>query len=128
MYLRRSQSRAEAAKLVARGDVQVLHVLKTVAQVAQERVVQVLQHTPLSNDIPYTLRPNHLILPDVLERERQACVFSLHYADLAKRALAHHAQQTEVIEVDLVGEDYGLAIGVAHLYWTANRSSVGGGC
>ena len=34
---------------------QIFNVLKAVAQIAQERVVQVLQHAPLPDDIPNAL-------------------------------------------------------------------------
>ena len=74
-----------------------------------------LQHPPLAYDVPHALRPYHLIFPDIFQRKRQARVLSLHYSDFAKGTLADNAQQAEVVEIHLVGEDDGLAIGVAHL-------------
>lgn len=38
-------------------DVQVLNVLKAVAQVAEERVVEMFQHAPFPDNVAYTLRP-----------------------------------------------------------------------
>lgn len=37
-------------------DVHVFDILETVAQITKERVVQMLEHPSLTNDIPYTLR------------------------------------------------------------------------
>ena len=48
-----------------------------------------------------------LILAYVLEGECEARVFALDDAHLAKRALADDAQQPEVVQIDLVGEDHG---------------------
>ena len=73
------------------------------------------QHPSLTYDIPHAFRPHHLLLADIFEGERQARVLALHDADLPKRTLADNSQQAEVVEVNLVGEDNGLAIGVAHL-------------
>lgn len=42
---------------IGRG-VHVLNILKAVSQVAQERVIQVFQHSPLSNNVSDTLRPD----------------------------------------------------------------------
>lgn len=36
-------------------DVQVLDVLEAITQVAEERVVEMLEHPSLPNDIPYAL-------------------------------------------------------------------------
>ena len=38
---------------------QILNVLKAVAQVAKEGMIEVFQHPPLPNDVPYALRPYH---------------------------------------------------------------------
>ena len=38
---------------------QIFNVLKAVAQVAKEGMIEVFQHPPLSDDIPYTLGPYH---------------------------------------------------------------------
>jgi hypothetical protein len=77
------------------------------------------------------------ILADVLERKLVAVVLALDNPHLAKRAFAHDAQQADVVEVycrqlrlawplpvggrrvagggrTLVGEDDGLAVGIAH--------------
>ena len=40
------------------------------------------------------------VLADVLEGKREAGVFALDDADLAKRALADDTEQAEVVEVD----------------------------
>jgi hypothetical protein len=78
----------------------------------------VFEHSPLTDDVAYTLgaydchttsaRPEGVevrarftfILADILERKLVAIVLALHYAHLAKCALAHHSQQSEVVEVD----------------------------
>lgn len=41
-----------------------------------------------------------LILAYVFQRERQAGIFTLHDPHLSKSALSHHAQQSEMVEVD----------------------------
>lgn len=38
---------------------QVLNVLKAVPQVAKEGMIEVFQHPPLPDDVPYALRPDH---------------------------------------------------------------------
>jgi hypothetical protein len=37
-------------------DVHILDILETVAQVAKERVVQMLEHSAFANNVPHTLR------------------------------------------------------------------------
>ena len=73
------------------------------------------QHAAFANDVAHALRSYHLILAYIFERKRQACVLALHDAHFAKRALADDTKEAEVVEVDLIGEDDGLAIGIAHL-------------
>lgn len=91
--------------------------MEAVPQVAQERMIQVFQHPSLSYDVPHALAPHHLIFPDIFERERQTRVLALHYPHFAESPLADDSEKTEVIEVDFIGEDNGLAIGIAHLRW-----------
>lgn len=43
------------------GAVQVFDILKAVPQIAEERMVQVLEHPPLPDDIPHALRPHHYV-------------------------------------------------------------------
>lgn len=74
-----------------------------------------LKHPPLPYDIPYAFRAYHLIFSDVLEGKREARIFAFDYPNLAKGPFAHDSKQTEVIEVDLVGENDGLCIRIAHL-------------
>lgn len=74
-----------------------------------------LEHPPLAYNVPHAFRPYHLILPDVFQGKGQARVLAFHNPDFTKRALADHPQQAEVVEVDLIGVDNRLAIGVAHL-------------
>ena len=38
---------------------QIFNVLKAVAQVAKEGMIEVFQHPPLPDDISYALRPYH---------------------------------------------------------------------
>jgi hypothetical protein len=105
-------------------DVQVLDVLEAVAQVAEERVVQVLEHAALTDDVADALGPYDcdtalasgpwawrtlavaaaherltFILSYVLERECEARILALHDAHLSEGALADDAQQAEVVEV-----------------------------
>lgn len=40
-------------------DVQVLDILETVSQIAQERVIELLEHASLSDDIPDTFRSDN---------------------------------------------------------------------
>ena len=40
-------------------DAHIFNVLETVSQIAKERMVQVLEHPPFTDDIPYAFRPNH---------------------------------------------------------------------
>lgn len=40
-------------------DAHIFYILEAVSQVAQEWVIQVLEHSPFTDDIPYTFRPNH---------------------------------------------------------------------
>ena len=106
-------------------NVEVLDVLEAVAQIAQEGVVEVLEHAALADDIADALGPydcdtasvwgrgtgvgpeSTFIFAYVLEREGEARVFALDDAHLAKGALADHSQQAEVVQIDLVGKDHG---------------------
>lgn len=97
-------------------DVQVFDVLEAVSQVAEEGVVEMLEHSSFANDVANALGPYNcdtasvgwwwhegvtptLILPDVLEGKSQAGVLALDDANLAEGSLADDAQQAEVIEV-----------------------------
>jgi hypothetical protein len=125
-------------------DVQVLDVLEAVAQIAEERVVEVLEHAALANYVADTLgaydcyttsaypapRPPiackpTFVLPYVLERKCEARVLALDDAHLAKGALADYTQQPEVVEVhcvplsvSLLRRGSWLAIDVCLLCWT----------
>ena len=96
---------------------QIFNVLKAVAQVAKEGMIEVFQHPPLPDDVPYTLRAYHcasckrcpyandgymptFIFANVLQGEGQASVLSLDDANLSKCAFSHHSQESEMIEVD----------------------------
>ena len=68
------------------------------------------------------------IFPYVLEGECEAGVFSLDNADLAKGAFAHDSQQAKVVEVDLVGEDDGLAVALTHGGFRVAASAGQRGC
>ena len=100
------------------GTLQVFDVLETISEVAEEGVVEMLEHAALADDVADTFRPYHcytasalgdpdggecdertFILAYVLEGEGEPGVFSLDDADFAKGALADDAQQTEVVEV-----------------------------
>lgn len=70
---------------------QVFHVLEAVPQIAQKGMVQMFQHPSFSYYVPYALRANNLIFPNVFERKREAGVFSLHNTDLAKGAFAYYS-------------------------------------
>lgn len=78
-------------------------------------MIQVFQHPSLSYNIPHALAPHYLIFPDIFERERQPRILPLHYSHFAERTLSDDSEETKVVEVDLIGEDDGLAIGIAHL-------------
>ena len=58
-------------------------------------------------------RKHTFILSYVLECKCEAGVLALDNAHLAKGALADDAQQAEVVEVDLGGEDEGRAVALA---------------
>lgn len=106
-------------------DSQVFHILEAVPQITQKRVIEVLQHPPLPYDIPHTFRAHHLIFPDVFEGKGEARIFALHNPDLAKRSFADDAQEAKVVEIDLIGQNDGLAIGVAHLRSGAGMMAAG---
>lgn len=89
MYLR-EKCQYSANCPTKRMHLQVFHILEAVAQIAQERVIQVLQHPPFPYNVPHAFRPYHLILPDVLERKRQASVLAFHNPDLAKCTFSHN--------------------------------------
>jgi hypothetical protein len=109
-------------------DVQVLDVLEAVAQIAEEGVVEMLEHATLANDVADALRPydcyttsaqvpgrprvvtgcqscpdgaskRTFIFSYVFERECEAGVLSLDNAHFSKGALADDSQQAEVVEV-----------------------------
>ena len=85
--------------------VQVLDVLKAVPKIAQERMVQMLEHAPLADDVSHALRSDDchatavsmltvverpglfptFIFADVFESKGQAGVLAFDDADLAKR-------------------------------------------
>lgn len=77
-------------------------------------MIEVLKHSALADDVAHAFRSHDLILADVLEGKGQARVLALHNPHLAEGALADDAQQAEVVEVDLVCKNDGLAIGIAH--------------
>ena len=103
-------------------NVEVLDVLEAVAQIAQEGVVEVLEHAAFADNVADALGAydcdttsagrgggkergfgwgwRTLIFANVLEGKREARVLALDDADLAKGALADDAQQAEVVEVD----------------------------
>jgi len=105
-----------AASSGSRGgfDSQILHILETIPQITQKRVIQVLQHAPFADYIPHTFGTHNLIFANVLQSERETAVFPLNDAHFAKSAFADHTKEPEVVEVHLVGEEDGFAIGVAH--------------
>lgn len=46
--------------------IQIFNILKTVSQIAKERVIQVLQHSSFAQHVPHTFASDDLILSDVL--------------------------------------------------------------
>jgi hypothetical protein len=100
--------------------IQVFDVLEAVAQIAQEGVVEVLEHASLADDIAdafgsydcYTASASScgavsccdgaaltFIFPDVLEGKGESGVLALDDAHFAKGALADDAQQAKVVEI-----------------------------
>ena len=83
-------------------------------------MVKVLEHPPLTNNVPDALRFHHcytlsarlslfasrrtFVLADVLERVGAAIVFPLHDTDFAKGALAYDAEEAKMVEVHCGGE------------------------
>jgi hypothetical protein len=98
-------------------DLQVLDVLETVSEVAEERMVKVFEHTSLANNVSDAFRLHHcyttsarlflsmrvcvrtFILTDIFEGVGTAIVLPLYDADLTKGTLAYDAKETEVVEV-----------------------------
>nr|POE64799.1 hypothetical protein CFP56_76310 [Quercus suber] len=78
-------------------------------------MVQVFEHASLADDVPHALRPYDLIFADVFEGEGEAGVLAFHDTHLPEGSLADDTEQTEMVEVNLVGEHDGLAIGIAHV-------------
>jgi len=74
-----------------RSNLQVFHVLETVSQVTQERMVQVFQHPSLSYYISDTFRANDFIFSDVFEGEGKACIFPFDDSNFAESAFADHS-------------------------------------
>lgn len=91
-------------------DAHVLYILKAVPQVADKRVVNMLEHAALSYDISYAFGPDDcvvstmsatmpdadlrwlvvrtFIFADIFQGKRQVRVFSFNYAYFAKGASA----------------------------------------
>jgi hypothetical protein len=67
---------------------QVFHILEAVPQVAQEWVVQVLQHPSFSYYIPHAFRADDFIFSDVFEGEGEASIFPLDNSNFAESAFA----------------------------------------
>jgi len=67
---------------------QVFHILEAVPQVAQEWVIQVLQHPSFSYYISHAFRADDFIFPDVFEGEGEASVFPLDNSNFAESAFA----------------------------------------
>jgi hypothetical protein len=92
----------------------VLDVLEAVAQVADEGMVHVLEHSPFAYDVADAFRAYDFIFPDVFESERQACVFPLDDTDFAKGTSTDDSQETEVVQVHLAVEFDGFSLAVSH--------------
>jgi D-lyxose ketol-isomerase len=88
---------------------QVFHILEAVPQVAQEWVVQVLQHPSFSYYIPHAFRADDFIFSDVFECEGKTGIFAFDNSNFAKGTFAYYSQEAEVVEVDFIGHTYGLA-------------------
>jgi hypothetical protein len=95
-------------------DLQVFHVLEAVPQIAQERVVQVLQHPSLPYYVPYAFWTDHFVFPDIFECESKTGIFAFDNSNFAKGTFAYYSQEAEVVEVDFIGHTYGFAARVAH--------------
>jgi hypothetical protein len=103
-------------------NVQVLNVLEAVPQVAEKRVVEVLEHASLANDIPHALgpyncdtasaykdvrserrwnrkEPHTFIFPNILESKCEPGILSLDDSHFPKSPLPDDSQQPEVVEV-----------------------------
>jgi hypothetical protein len=95
----------------------IFDILETVTQIANELVIQVLQHPPLPYYVPHALRSNDcvpkcqrmsspsasgsraFIFADILQGERQPSILPFHNSNLPKCTLSDNPQQSEVIEV-----------------------------
>jgi len=94
--------------------IHVFNVLETVSQVTDERVVDVFEHSALTDDVTDALGSYDFIFADVFEGKGQIGVLAFDDSNLSKGASADDSQQTEVIEVHFAVEVDGLSLAVAH--------------
>jgi len=95
-------------------EVHVLDILETIAQIANEWVVDMLEHAPFADDVPYALGSDNFIFAYVLEGKGQAGVLALDDTHFPKGTSADDSQQTEMVEVHIAVEVDRLPLAVAH--------------
>jgi hypothetical protein len=124
-------------------DLQILDVLEAVSEVAEERMVKVLKHASLANNVPDALRFHHcyttsarlflslrvclrtFVLADILEGVGAAIVLPLHDADLTKGTLAYDAKETEVVKVYCSREAVSTSNSRLSCIWRTGRTLIG---
>lgn len=110
------------------GDAHVLYILETIPQVADKRVINMLEHAAFSNDISHAFGPDDCMLStmsattpvadfagsrfvmrtfifaDILQSKRQIGVFSFDNAYFAKGSSADDSQKSKMVEVHCCGK------------------------
>lgn len=82
----------------------IIIVLESIAEVAQERVIDLLKQSPFLDDVSNSLLSHALLLVHVLERVEFLALFMLDDTNLAKGTFTDHSVEVEVIEGNLGGE------------------------
>jgi hypothetical protein len=94
--------------------VHVFDVLETVSQVTDERMIDIFQHSPFSNNVTHAFRSHNFIFSDIFKSKGKIRVLSLDNSYLSKGTSADDSQEAEMIEVHFAVEVDGFSLAVAH--------------